>query len=454
MKIQNAIMAILAALLLAAFGLWAIGASYYGLSMLAAGLCCALFTLAVLFFIPAFGGSLFASDANPDSLLGKRSLRWPHRHPWLQIALAVLLLRLFLYALAYGVDLRVNGYGGGLLDGLARLWLRTDSPSYLGIAQNWYVTEGDPRFHIVFFPLYPIFIRAFSYLTGGHLFAAALVVSNLCAVGGSILLYELAALDFPRREALYVTLLAALLPGAMFLGAPMTESLFLLLSLACAYATRRKAYVWAGLLGGLAAFARSVGVLLVALMAFEMFTELFREKDWRARRILGYLGCLLLVLMGTAGYLAINYFVTGDPFTFLTYQREHWNQGLGLFWNTIAYQTDYLLTALAGGELRMVLGLFLPNLACIFGALAIMLPAVRKTRPSYTAYFLVYFAVTIGCSWLLSAPRYLAVCFPLAFGLQALLGNAPKWLRFLVPLLLFAGLCAYAILYILGYPVY
>lgn len=447
-------MAILAALLLTAFGLWAWGASYYGLAMLAAGLCFTLFALGALSLVPAFWAAGETAGLCPDAVLGKRSLRWGRRHPWLQIALSVLALRLFLYILAYAVDMRVNGYGGGLLDGLSRLWLRTDSPSYLGIARNWYVTEGDPRFHIVFFPLYPIFIRVFSLLTGGQLFAAAMVVSNLSAAAGGILLYELAALDLPRRESLFTVLLAMVLPGAIFLGAPMTESLFLLLSLACAYCARKQNYLLAGLFGALAAFTRSVGVLLAAFMAAEMLLSLLGDGKWSLKRIAGYMGCLLLVLLGTAGYLAVNYFVTGDAFTFLTYQRDHWNQGLGLFWNTAAYQTEYLLTALKGGDGRMALGLYLPNLLCSFGALAIMLPAARKLRPSYTAYFLLYFAVSVGCSWLLSAPRYLAVCFPLAFGLQALLQAAPRWFRGFAAALLFLALCAYGVLYILGYPVY
>ncbi len=454
MKAQKVIPAIMALLLLAAFGLWALGASYYGLSMLAAGVSCALFLLALLPLAPAFAEAALAQPLCPDAALGGRSLRPSRRHPWLSIALGVLALRLFLYLLAYWVDLRLNGYSGGLLEGLSRLWLRTDGPHYLGIAQNFYVTEGDPRFHIVFFPLYPFFIRIFSYLTGGNFFAAAMVVSNLCAAGSGILLYELFALDLERKDSLFAVLLAMILPGAMFLGAPMTESLFLLLCAACAYCARKQKYLLASLLGALAAFTRSVGVLLAAFMAAEMLLALLADGKWQAKRILGYIGCLLLVLLGTAGYLAVNYFVTGDAFTFLAYQRDHWHQSLGLFWNTAAYQTEYLLNALATGDHRMALGLYLPNLLCAFGALAIMAPASRKIRPSYTFYFLSYFAISIGCSWLLSGPRYLAVCFPLAFGLEALLHKAPRWLRALAVILLFLSLCAYTVMYILGYPIY
>ena len=83
-----------------------------------------------------------------------------------------------------------------------------------------------------------------------------------------------------------------------------------------------------------------------------------------------------------------------------------------------------------------------------------MTPSIGRLRPSYGAYFLVYFAVAMGCSWLLSGPRYLAVCFPLAFALQTLLRGAPRFLRWGVPLALFLGMCLYTCLYILGYPVY
>ena len=45
----------------------------------------------------------------------------------------------------------MNGRQGGFLPALS-LWLKGDAPHYLGIADNWYVTTGDARFHIVFFP--------------------------------------------------------------------------------------------------------------------------------------------------------------------------------------------------------------------------------------------------------------------------------------------------------------
>ena len=72
----------------------------------------------------------------------------------------MLITRLFLFALAYALRATGGVYEGGIWDTLQACWLKSDSPSYLGIAENWYVTEGDPRFHIVFFPFYPICIAA------------------------------------------------------------------------------------------------------------------------------------------------------------------------------------------------------------------------------------------------------------------------------------------------------
>ena len=71
------------------------------------------------------------------------------------------------------------------------------------------------------------------------------------------------------------------------------------------------------------------------------------QENRKARREklgAGYVaGCALsacLVLLGVGAYVALNYFVTGDPFRFMTYQREHWGQQLGLFYDTFRYTVE------------------------------------------------------------------------------------------------------------------
>ena len=433
------------------FGVWAFGAGYSVIAMAAAALSTILFGLC----LAKFPSRLYSGLADEETLLpdpGIRASRFGRRHPWAAIALRVVIMHIILYAAAYCFDLAKSGYSGGMLDTMAKLWNRTDAPHYQGIAQNWYVTEGDPRFHIVFFPLYPLLTKAFNFIIGNY-FASALVVSNLCAIGAGIMAYELAALDMERRDALFASTLLSVFPGSFFLAAPMTESLFLLLSLSCLFCARKKKYLLAGGFGALAAFTRSVGLLLIVPVFIEALTDYFRNRPLSSKAIASRLCGTGLIALGTAGYLLINRLVTGSAFTFLTYQSEHWSQQLGPFFGTAAYQTDLLLKNIITGDAKMAYGLFLPNLLCAFGFLGLLIPSMKKLRPAYSGYALIYFAVAIGCTWLLSGPRYLAVCFPIAFGI-AELTKGKKLLRAASLLLLGTSMLIYLWMFVSGYPIY
>ena len=430
------------------FALWCGSARYAVLPMLYASLTAALFGLGLLRLIP----SALSFEEVPAPETSPRNSRRDRRHPWAAIACRVILLHMALYAIAYLFDLVKNGYSGGLLDTFRHLWLRTDSPSYLGIAENWYVTEGDARFHIVFFPLYPILIRIFSLFTGGSAFGGAMLVTTLCAIGSAIAAYELFALDTDRRTALFAATLLCLFPGSIFLLAPMTESLFLLTSLLCMYMCRKKKYLLSGLFGCLAALTRSVGILLILPVFMEAAYDYFKGTSIRKRDLVSRLAGCCMIALGTALYLIINKAVTGSFFTFMSYQHDHWSQSLGPFFGTAAYQLQYFLSSLHTGEAAMGLTLFLPNLICCLLGLIILALSAGKLRPSYAAYGLLYYAVTVGCTWLLSGPRYLAVCFPIAAGLCALVkGRLPRWILALLSLVM---MLMYMWAYVLGYSVY
>jgi len=453
-KTETIISIALLCLLSACFALWALSYSGSPAGLVMAALYCLLFGISLYRFWGTFWNFCLddCEDPAPDDLLGPRSLRFSRRHPWIGIAFSTLLFHLALYFIAYVLDRAVNGYAGGLWDTLQRLWLRSDSPSYLGIAENWYVTQGDPRFHIVFFPLYPILIRICNFLFRNS-FVSAMVLSNLFSVLSGIACYELAALDLPRKDALRSVKYMLLLPGAFFLIAPMTESLFLFLCLLGLYFMRKRRWFFACLMAALASFTRLPGVLLLVPVGVEMLGELCMLHRQEApdlwKHLLKDLGCLLLGLSGILGYLLINLSVTGNAFTFLVYQKEHWSQSLSWFFNTAAYQTEYFFS----WEARYRYGLFLPNLLACLGALVLFAKEGKSLRPSYQGYFLVYFAVTVGATWLLSGPRYLAVCYPL-FPAMARIGEDEEGFDRALSLVCLLFLLAYMALYVLGYPVY
>jgi hypothetical protein len=457
-KYEKITIASVCGVLLACFAFWAYYSGGSILGLCAAGLCVLLFCAIFATALPGLFRFYAKPELiSPDDGLGPRSLRFARRHPWLMIALWVIALRLVLYVAAYAIHTGIYGYTGGIWDTLRALWLRTDSPSYLGIAENWYVTTGDPKFHIVFFPLYPLLMRGVWFLFHDW-FVCAMVVSNLFSVLGAVAFYELAALDLPRKDALRALKYLLLFPAAFFFGAPMTESVFLFLSVTALVFARKRLYLPACLAAGLAAFSRLPGILLAVPLAMECAWDLRRgyieTKDKRAlyTKLTLRALCLLLIPLGLLGYVAINYSVTGDAFTFLRYQSEHWGQSLSWFFNSPAYIAEHFANALAEGNAREAWGLFLPNLVAIFASLGIVLRGARTLRPSYTVYFLVYLAITTGATWLLSAPRYMAVAFPVALALAQSVKS--RRADMLVTAVCVALLVVYMGLYVLGYPVY
>ena len=300
------------------------------------------------------------------------------------------------------------GYRESFVDAL-QFWTCTDSQHYLDIARDWYLSDGpwDRLVQLVFLPGYPLAVRTMALVVGDYLYAGLLVSALAFALSGCVF-YRLLRLDRPHADALRTVKYLCILPGAFFFAAPMSESLFLLLCLACVYCARRRRWYLAGLLGGLAAFTRSLGVVLLVPVLWELVAD---RRAGGARRFFA----LLLIPLGFAAYCGVNYAVARDPFQFMTYQSVHWGQHLGLFFNTAAYQLEHMFSA----DVHTALGLWLPNVLVSFAALVLMLFAAPRMRPSDLAFFLAYYVVAIGATWLLSAPRYLVALYPVPMALSA-----------------------------------
>ena len=334
----------------------------------------------------------------------------------LRVFLALLGFDLLVLLSAWGLRAAL-GHGGSFFDTLS-FWKGTDSQHYLAIAEDWYLSEGviDRLVQLVFLPGYPVLVRLLQHLTGNYL-TAGLLLSALCFAGAGVLFYRLLRLDLPHETARRGLLFLCLLPGSFFYASPMSESLFLLCSLVCVYLARRERWLPAGLCGAWAAFTRSLGLMLLVPLIMELVAGCVREKP-KARALVPKLLSLLLIPLGFAAYCVVNYLVAGNPFQFMIYQAEHWSQHLGLFFNTAAYQAERAVSSFADKPSNF-LGLWLPNLLYGFGALALAAGAAKKLRPSYTAWFIAYFVIAIGATWLLSAPRYLMAmpALPIALAL-------------------------------------
>lgn len=432
-------------------------------AQLAAAAITFLFALLGIRFIPQWIDAWSTKPWQPVRIPeGRRSARADKLHPFFRIVVALAAFRILLFVAAYGIQYLQNGYTGGVFDTLD-LWNRlgTDGRHYLSIAQYWYAPSGDDRLLLVFLPFYPILVRAFRYIFQNYL-TSGLFVSNVCCVFAGYVFYELALLDTDKRSALRSLKFLCLLPASFLLSAPLSDSLFLLLSVSCIYFLRKDRYVLCGFMGMLASFTRMPGLLLVAPVCFELVGKIIREspeqrgrlkKQW-LRGIVGRSACVLLIPLGFAAYLLVNRAVSGDPMMFLTYQRDHWHQQMGWFYATVATQVKSLLAAAAseGGNYEMLWGLWVPNLFYLFASLGVVIAAQKKLRASNVAYFILYYLVCMGATWLLSAPRYLTACYPLALSLGSL--TQKRWANVLATVACIALQGAYLMAYVNQWYVY
>ncbi len=413
--------------LFTAFAVWVFTkAPSNPLAVVAAAASAFLFALLGIRFIPQWMAAWSRKPWLPARAVeGKRSARRQRMHPALQLLFYLTLFRLLIFVFTYALSQLYQAYSGGLLDSLG-IWnqLGTDSRHYLNIAQNGYVNTGDDRLLLVFLPLYPYLVRGVNFIVDNYL-VSGLIVSNLCWVFAAYLLYELALLDTDKKGALRALKYLCILPASFLFSAPLSDSLFLLLSVACVYAVRKNLYPVAGIIGFLAAFTRMPGVLLFVPACFELIGGIIRDRPLRGKdtrwglRMAGNALSLLFIPAGLLAYFYINYRVSGNALMFLTYQSEHWHQQLGWFFATTATLVNNATGAFAD-DIRMLWGLWLPNLVYLFASLGIVIAAQNKLRASNVAYFIAYFAVCMGATWLLSGPRYLTAAYPLALALGAI----------------------------------
>lgn len=359
----------------------------------------------------------------------------PLKRVMLEVLIAFVASRL-LVALTFGVCHVLQNHSlEGLWSTFAYRLKPWDADHYLGIIENWYVHEGDPRLHIVFLPFYPALCRALHLATGMSALAAADAVSNLALIGCGAAMYRLAELDGGAAIGRRAMLLTLFCPMTYFYSIPYTESTFLLLTLLAVLCARRGRFAWAVAFGAMAANARIVG-MAVAVPIFWELLRAERQKRGAALDAGSVLLCALKVLpvgLGLALYLFGNWRLHGDPLQFLAFQRDHWSQRFGTMANTFRY---CLCNAIGYDDNLYRLGVWIPQ-----GALLLAVPLVlfwrRKKEPvADTAYLLVFHYVSFAPTWLLSGARYLSA----AYAVYPMLARIPRGKKGFAALL--AGECA------------
>lgn len=323
------------------------------------------------------------------------------------IAVGYLAVALF----GYAANARpFHEFNNELLD----LPLRWDAGWYLQIAASGYqfLRQAGPDLqqNVVFFPAYPIAVRATALLFGDTM--PAYIVAAQCVSFAAFLvalayLYELAKDSIGEDKAPAALWFLAAYPFAIFYGAIYTESLFLAAAAGSFYHLRRDevraAMAWA-LLAGL---TRPNGFLLsvpLALLAF----------DRRSRRALP---AAAMPIVGVAVYSAFVWDLTGSPIAWLTghaaWERHY--QGLGAL---VVDRYDFI--AGAGFQAYASRRPYdLLNAAAAVFALSAVWPVLRRLGLAYAAFIVVNIVPPLMAGGLLSAGRLTSVLFPVFLWLGA-----------------------------------
>jgi len=302
--------------------------------------------------------------------------------------------------------------------------LQWDSEWYFKIVTEGYRFNGDLTIeqNIVFYPLYPMLARGLVMISGITPADAMLLVSNVAGLLAVVFLFKLVREEFGDRLALATTALLSFFPTSVLLSAGYTEPLELLLIVAFCLALRRKHYLLAAVLAGLAVADRSTGIVLLPVLVCEMWLN----RDEKPFLPL-LLPCILLATSGLWLFMIYLWSSFGDPLVFSNGQAAYHQE------------TSMAARLLAALKLepftRMILNDWNPwGQDSWFTLLSIGLIAVGWFRLPFSwallatgVFLLPYLTLSGGPAGFVSMMRFNLVSFPL-FVVLADVGLRVKWL--------------------------
>ncbi|HEX9124735.1 MAG TPA: mannosyltransferase family protein, partial [Actinomycetota bacterium] len=324
-------------------------------------------------------------------------------------------------------------------------WERFDGLWFLRIAADGYrASDGSAAF----FPLYPLAIRAVSWLIGGHPFAASLLVSNAAFAGALCVLYTLTAAERSEETARRAVLFLATFPTAFFFFAPYSESLFLLLVLVAFWGARSRRWGVAGVAGMLATLTRNVGVVLALALAVEAIHR-WREDGGS---IVPGLAAGVASGLGTLMYLAYWGIHAGRWLAPIR-QQVNWQRTFAWPWTTMIDGTRFAFRYV--GDTNG--GYWTIDWLLTLLVLALSVYAVFRYRPSYLVYLWGSLLVPLFYIFpgrpLMSMPRFVLPLFP-AFWAMAEASERRPLTRTAVAAVGAAGLGVLTLLFVNWYYIF
>jgi hypothetical protein len=309
---------------------------------------------------------------------------------------------------------------------------RWDALLYNAIARDGYFHSSTVS-TAVFFPVYPLLIRAAALVMPSYEWAS-LLVSNLCLLGAMLTIYrfvldETGEAPLARRTLIFMLIF----PASFFFSAAYTESLLVFLGALVVLCSRRRMWGWAILFCALASASRVVGIVFAGYIGLEWA----RSYGWRLtgiHRIAAWRGVLhglrtdwlvpLSLPLGALGLLVFMRYLGdsyGNPKLFNDAQLLYGNTSEGPF-SLLVRDIGYLLSYTQQGMYpRFQLG---TNLILWLVAMAAIIPVWRRFGEELAVLTLVLLLLSASASSM-SLSRYAIAGFPIFIGM-ALWAKNPR----------------------------
>ena len=209
--------------------------------------------------------------------------------------------------------------------GLEHVYRNWDGPGYAVVAKTLYDVKMieqinpfpflAPSHYAYQFPLYPLFIRLFSFIGYSE---SMIFVSQLFTLGYSIALYFLVKAVNPRANALFVSIASIFVTPRWFIVSHVgsTEPAFLFFITLFALYFYKKNYLASAAFAALAQLAKPQGIIFFAGLAIYFLYRFITD----APRFREYLRTFLPYLLIPAALMAtftVYYFRFGDFFVFM-----------------------------------------------------------------------------------------------------------------------------------------
>lgn len=329
------------------------------------------------------------------------------KHPEIFYPLIIFLIwRLVIWILAYCAEVKlpdayypfqVHVPGNHLL----KLFAKWDSVYYLKIAESGYQKDL-----LEFFPLFPILIGGLSKLFSIAPLLAGQIIVNLSTFFGLIFFYKLLQLDFKEGFSKKTLLYLLIFPTSFFLTALYSEPLFFFLVLASFFYARKSKWYLVGIFGFFAALTRIMGVILF----LPLLIEYLDQKKFKLKNIKLDIIFLFLILLGLLSYIYYSYYSFGEPFYFITAQRD-FGRSFQPFFPLMLFNKIISLGQISAFFSENYLN-NLTDLVFISFLIYMVIIGFKSLKKSYFVYSFLFLLVPLLSGSLVSINRFILPIFP------------------------------------------